>query len=425
VTFNNRAILLFRDNLSIVSQGQSIIALPQQQLYVGARFALCGLPEANPPTLTVSVWAIVKHSETLYDADAQQFLIDQTPWTWDDILERRGSRPHLFIAALRVYQLPEPVNIPWNEQHRDRLGAFIPLGGIDIPTNTDRPVLDDHRFNQKLHALKTRQIPNPIEQCLEQLKSPPAPVTIPNWVSTIVSLGYRSREEDTGKSNYEAGTAFENIVKTSLEFLGFTIDEAHKGGAGGLDLYCSAPFPLVGECKAGKKIPNATTKQLAGLGITKLGFDGYKNAAKLIIGSGDPTPPMLEDARQHHIIIMNPETLEALVQLKARYPGAVNLRELEPILKSGNTSQVQDYIDHAQRSIDLRRRVFNTLQTCQAHAHQDSFALQDLILPYSIQNRDSPITPKEIEAILIELSSPLLGYIGRNGDRYYPIHPIP
>jgi hypothetical protein len=425
VTFNNRAILLFRDNLSIVSQGQSIIALPQQQLYVGARFALCGLPEANPPTLTVSVWAIVKHSETLYDADAQQFLIDQTPWTWDDILERRGSRPHLFIAALRVYQLPEPVNIPWNEQHRDRLGAFIPLGGIDIPTNTDRPVLDDHRFNQKLHALKTRQIPNPIEQCLEQLKSPPAPVTIPNWVSTIVSLGYRSREEDTGKSNYEAGTAFENIVKTSLEFLGFTIDEAHKGGAGGLDLYCSAPFPLVGECKAGKKIPNATTKQLAGLGITKLGFDGYKNAAKLIIGSGDPTPPMLEDARQHHIIIMNPETLEALVQLKARYPGAVNLRELEPILKSGDISQVEQYIANTRRQIELRRQILTALEIYQTNTQQESVSLQELRGAHNMQSPKIPLEELHLERLLYELSSPLLGHIGRTGDRYYHIRNLP
>jgi hypothetical protein len=425
MSLSNRALLLPDNDRDALQTGKTIVVSTAKQLRSGLTFALCGLPDVDLEYIPVHAWAELTDTDYLPNDDAQQFLIHQTPWTWDDILERRGSRSHLFIAALRVYQLPEPVNIPWNEQHRDRLGAFIPLGGIDIPTNTDRPVLDDHRFNQKLHALKTRQIPNPIEQCLEQLKSPPAPVTIPNWVSTIVSLGYRSREEDTGKSNYEAGTAFENIVKTSLEFLGFTIDEAHKGGAGGLDLYCSAPFPLVGECKAGKKIPNATTKQLAGLGITKLGFDGYKNAAKLIIGSGDPTPPMLEDARQHHIIIMNPETLEALVQLKARYPGAVNLRELEPILKSGDISQVEQYIANTRRQIELRRQILTALEIYQTNTQQESVSLQELRGAHNMQSPKIPLEELHLERLLYELSSPLLGHIGRTGDRYYHIRNLP
>ena len=365
------------------------------------------------------------HHEILPDDDAQQFLIHQTPWTWDDILDRRGNRSHLFIAALRVYQLPEPIAIPWNPSHRDRLGAFIPLGGVDIPTNTDRPILDDNTFNKLLKNLKERHVPDLIEQCLERLKEPPKPVVIPDWINTIISLGNRSKEEDTGKSNYQAGTDFENIVKQSLEFLGFTIDEAHKGGAGGLDLYCSAPFPLVGECKAGKKIPNATTKQLAGLGITKLGFDGYKNAAKLIIGSGDPTPPMLEDARQHHIIIMNPETLEALVQLKAHYPGSVNLRELEPILKSGDISQVEQYIANTRRQIELRRQILTALEIYQTNTQQESVSLQELRGAHNMQSPKIPLEELHLERLLYELSSPLLGHIGRTGDRYYHIRNLP
>lgn len=426
MSFKNLALLLHYGDLQAILTGNSIAVCLKNHPRRKLEFALCACPDTNPEYIPIHAWASLQNHEILIDDDAQKFLIHQTPWTWDDIRERRGNRSHLFIAALRVYQLPEPVNIPWNEQHRDRLGAFIPLGGVEIPTTTDHPVLDDISFNEQLDHLKTRKVPDPIEQCLERLKEPPKPVLIPDWVNTIVSLGDRSIEEDTGKSNYQAGTDFENIVKQSLEFLGFTIDETHKGGAGGLDLYCSAPFPIVGECKAGKKIPDTAAEQLYRIGVRNCGSpDAYKTIAKLIIGPGQPSKYLLDSAKAQSITIMNPETLESLIQLKTRYPGAVNLRELEPILKSGDASKIQAYIDHAQRSIDLRRRVFNTLQTCQAHAQQDSFAPQDLIVPYSIQNRDSPITPNEIEAILIELSSPLLGYIGRTGDRYYPIQPLP
>jgi hypothetical protein len=406
--------------------GQSIAASFKNQPRAGLQFALCSRPDDDPEYIQVHAWAALVHSDYLPDDDAQQFLIHQTPWTWDEIRERRGNRSHLFIAALRVYQLPEPIAIPWNPSHRDRLGAFIPLGGVDIPTNTDRPILDDNTFNKLLKNLKERHVPDPIEQCLERLKEPPKPVVIPDWINTIISLGDRSIEEDTGKSNYQAGTDFENIVKQSLEFLGFTIDDAHKGGAGGLDLFCSAPFPIVGECKAGKKIPDSTAEQLYRIGVRNCGSpDVYKTIAKLIIGPGQPSKYLLDSAKAQSITIMNPETLETLVTLKAQYPGAVNLRELEPILKSGDASKIQDYIEQAQRSIDLRRRVFNTLQTCQAHAPQNSFTPQDLVVPYSMQNPGSSITPNEIESILIELSSPLLGYIGRNHDRYYPIQPLP
>jgi hypothetical protein len=90
-----------------------------------------------------------------------------------------------------------------------------------------------------------------------------------SWIYEITRLADRSIELDTGtKSNYQAGTDFENSVRRSLEFLGFVVDEAHRGGAGGLDLYCSHPFPLVAECKSGKSMPNGSVEQLLKLGRT-------------------------------------------------------------------------------------------------------------------------------------------------------------
>jgi hypothetical protein len=74
------------------------------------------------------------------------------------------------------------------------------------------------------------------------------------------------------KSNVKAGTDFENIVKKSLEFIGFTVDHVHAGGSGGLDLFCSKPFPLIGECKSGKNIPGNTVYELDNLSDEALSF---------------------------------------------------------------------------------------------------------------------------------------------------------
>ncbi len=91
------------------------------------------------------------------------------------------------------------------------------------------------------------------------------------WIKSIDELGNRSKEsEDDKKNNWQAGTDFENIVKRGLEFIGFKFDETHRGGAGGLDFFCSHPYPLTGECKCGKKIPSGTTEELIKLGGMRL-----------------------------------------------------------------------------------------------------------------------------------------------------------
>ena len=139
-------------------------------------------------------------------------------------------------------------------------------------------------------------------------------------------MGNRTKELDTDKSNYQAGTDFEIVVRDSLEFLGSTTDYAHKGGAGGLDLLCSKPYPLVGECKSGKKIPNDTAVQLLNLGTLRLqDKETLAKATKLIIGPGVPTTQLMDAAKVHGMAIMNPETLEKLVKLQSNYPNSVDL----------------------------------------------------------------------------------------------------
>jgi len=54
-------------------------------------------------------------------------------------------------------------------------------------------------------------------------------------ITTIADPGNCSKEIDAGVT-IKLGQILKNIVRLSLEFLGFTIDYAHKGG-GGLDYF--------------------------------------------------------------------------------------------------------------------------------------------------------------------------------------------
>jgi hypothetical protein len=185
------------------------------------------------------------------------------------------------------------------------------------------------------------------------------------WINTIAALGDRSIELEEKKSNYQAGTDFENVVRDSLEFLGFTIDYAHKGGAGGLDLFCSKPYPLVGECKAGRLIPSGTAEELIKLGGMHLGADKFLGYTKLVIGPGNPSVDMLKAAKEWKISIINAMTLQKLVEFKAKYPGAVNLVELKPYLETGGQidDRINDYIDKIEREIKVRSHIVTIVKS--------------------------------------------------------------
>ncbi len=164
----------------------------------------------------------------------------------------------LKLLILRVYRLSMPciVNIPVDP------GFFYwskPEDLINIASEKDPPIVSETSFNKRKALLLAgkRYLHTYIEdlqfQCEQILEDDPnvqqlnhdikqllgwaskAPIQPPDtsldWINDITTLGDRSIEQDEGKNNYQAGTDFENIVRKSLEFLGFTVDYFYKGGA--------------------------------------------------------------------------------------------------------------------------------------------------------------------------------------------------
>ncbi|AFZ04400.1 DUF1802 family protein [Calothrix sp. PCC 6303] len=357
----------------------------------------------------------------------------------------------LKILILRVFRLSNPcmVNLPVE------VGHFYwskSEDSITTASEKDTPVVSNANFKQRKNLLLNDKVYpyTNIEslqfQCEKSLEIHPnyqklnhtiklflgwnsQPISKQSnpdlaWIGTIAKLGDRSIELDEKKSSYQAGTDFENIVRQSLEFLGFTIDYSHKGGAGGLDLFCSQPYPLVCECKAGKLIPSRTVEELIKLGGMHLGKDKFIDSAKLVIGPGNPSSDTLKSAQEWKVSIINAMTLQKLVELHAKYLGSINLFELEKYLEPGQIDvKLEEYIQKIEKEIELRSHIIQFVKEYSENTGTERTGVDSL--HGFIAGKSFRTQPKELHEILIELSSPLTGYLGRikgedwKRDRFY------
>ncbi|NEO10877.1 MULTISPECIES: DUF1802 family protein [unclassified Moorena] len=410
-------------------------------------------------TVLIKAWARCELCQHLKKTESLENLSPLTVWTAAGLQARLEKQQRIFLAYLRVYQFPKVIEIARNNTSQP-LGKFVSLGD-NIRVTEDWPVLSDRIFSQRRHQLENR-LP-PLYPELEELQSQIATLAITNpaaealdeeikkfigwssnkqlrssnpdvaWINTIAALGNRSKELDKGKTNYQAGTDFEIIVRDSLKFLGFTIDHAHKGGAGGLDLFCSKPYPLVGECKAGKKIPNDTAVQLLNLGTLRLNNQELLNkTAKLIIGPGEPTKQLMDAAIVHGMAIINPETLEKLVKLQSQYPNSVDLIILKNYLIPGQADQeVEKYINHVSEKLKLRSHIVHLVKKLIDNRDNHTVGVEMIDGAYNFSNPPQSLTHPELHEILIELSSPLTGYLGRikgtdsKSDCFYFLRDLP
>jgi hypothetical protein len=369
----------------------------------------------------------------------------------------------LKLLILRVYHLSKPciVNTPTDT------GSFYWTKSEDTISNAnenDIAVVSDSSFSQRkslilsgnispyqnIEALQfqcenisetNRDIENlnhDIKQFLGWYSVPPIPKLDQSlaWIKTIAALGDRSIELEEKKNNYQAGTDFENISRQSLEFLGFKVENAYKGGAGGLDLYCSQPYPLVCECKAGKSIPDRAVEELDRIGKRHL-QENYLQSVRLIIGPGEPTKNLKESAQISKVSIIKAMTLQKLVELKAKYPGAINLLELKQYLEPGQIDdKINEYIAKIEKEIKLRSHIIQVLKNYLQLSKNEPIGVEVLHAIYRTSNlpqnlEDRELEDRELYDILIELSSPLTGYLGRikeddwKKDRFYYLRDLP
>ncbi|MEH2004557.1 DUF1802 family protein [Nostoc sp.] len=440
---------------------QSILLKPKQISLLKNEEQL-KLPLLSHKTVLIKAWAKCERCQILDKTNNLDILSQLTIWKPEAFEAILQKQPHIFLAYLRVYHLPQLCEVAANPNIQEKLGKFVGL--LNIGVSEAAPVLNDRTFAQRKHQLE--KLEPPLHRELEELQSAIASLTISQpaakqldddikiflgwsngklikqpdpslaWINDIAKLGNRSIELDEGKNNYQAGTDFENIARRSLDFLGFKVEENYKGGAGGLDLFCSQPYPLVCECKAGKSIPDRAVEELDRIGKRHL-KENYLQAVRLIIGPGKPAKNLKQSAEISKISIINVMTLQKLVEFKAKYPGAINLVELQQYLEPGQIDyKIDEYIDQAEREIKLRSQIITVIKELSEQDNQNSKAThQSFTVTETRVHYNATHNPKLIDEVvhdlLIELSSPLTGYLGRikssnwNSDRFYFLRDLP
>ncbi len=490
--FLDRALCLSVADIAALSGGQSITAMPRVFIEKGWSFALYpytigmnSLPlkeyyhryvldfiqsfllkqDCNFPM--VSLWAKCEACSMVYEAGQLEKLSGLTVWTSKLLQAELKQRQPVFLASLRVYCLPQPIPVLANSLVPNKLGKFIGLPALDISNKFSLPlkvtgflpILDEAAFNQRRRQLEAGEslLYGELVDLYSAIASliPPTPAaqTLCQEVKALIGWSlegsYGLVDSDLGWirelvniGNSSDGYAFEKLVRKSLIKLGFTnsqnnsLDPEATGGAGGLDVYCDAPFSLVGECKASRyeNVPNGVAAQLINLGNTHLGRVCFDHAIKVIFSAGRLTSAAQKAAVENQMNIIRPETLQRLVELKAHHPGSINLLELKPCLQKAPFGEeaddkVNQYIDRIWQELKVRSRIIQVVkELSESDPERKQFEVVEIRVHYNAtaaRVSGNVLDNQTVHELLIELASPFAGYLGRlhgmslPSDRFY------
>lgn len=118
--------------------------------------------------------------------------------------------------------------------------------------------------------------------------------------------------------------------------------------------------------------------------------------------------------------IMRPETLQRLTELKAQHPGAIDLLKLKACLQSApfgedSDAKVNQFINGTLEQLRLRSALIQSVKTYLESTDQEAIGLDTVCSAYAMSSESNlpSLSMGEIHDLLMELSSPLAGYLGR------------
>jgi Domain of unknown function (DUF1802)/Restriction endonuclease len=462
----DRLLSLPANDIKALQTGDTIAALPIVQIPKGWKFCLhADIQAETSHQVKLEYWAVCEQFRMIHEREEVKILAQLTLWEESTLLQLFEDRGHLSLAFLRVAQLPKTILLGESETEQIKPGRFIGLSQIHKSLNQPLevkafiPILNDRVFQNRYRQLNELRSPEHLE--LEKLQrtilhylndipeidrfhhsiqqflgwaDPDEPIEdLPEWIDEITTSG-----------NSSDGNLFEKRVRQAFISLGFTntlnnikasLDPDATGGAGGIDIYCEKPYPIVGECKASKheNVPNSVSAQLIHLGTTHLGKEQFEASIKIIFAAGKLTDHAEKAAIENQINIMRPDTLQRLVELKTAYPGAIDLLELKPCLEAepfgtDADSKVNDFIDNIWNELKIRSFIIETVKMlqesnenniCSTVVRVHFNATTAMKIDYKLE------TDSIAHSFLVELSSPLTGYLGRakgdnwKADRFY------
>lgn len=445
------ALRVASKNSSALIAGISIVAISRTFMREGQQFALVESEfVSDSQDCSLEYWASCDSVQAISGNYDSKYLSQLTHLSNDSVQKLLEEKAN-FLVFLRVYRIP--VKTQQSLQFNRQFAALTsPIAVVD-----EFPIVSTIAFEQKKLRTQNRTCSKHPE--LEELQSaiasyakdhPEAQIfsnelqeflgwaeprstidNIPDWVPQITTSG-----------NSSDGYLFEKLVRKAFIQLGFTntlnnaLDPEAMGGAGGIDIYCEKPFAIVGECKASGlgNVGNGVCAQLINLGHTHLGKSQFESAVKIIFAAGKLNAQHAEPAaKENKMNVMRPDTLERLVKLKIAYPGSIDLLELKPCLEAAPFGtdadmKVNNFIDEIQQKLKVRSHVIQSVKSLKEDG--DSLVSASTVrthfnTAFAPMLKERLDTPEQSYSILIELSSPLTGYLGRikcdtwRGDRFY------
>jgi len=103
--------------------------------------------------ITIEAWADVVKLATITEAEELDAIASKLIWTDDYAASRLGwkKRDPLWVLALRVHRLLEPVTVAWDDGYGG-CTSWVELAGLpdDPPSLPSRPALSDGAFKARL-----------------------------------------------------------------------------------------------------------------------------------------------------------------------------------------------------------------------------------------------------------------------------------
>ncbi|HBE20139.1 MAG TPA: DUF1802 domain-containing protein [Cyanobacteria bacterium UBA11149] len=431
----------------------SINALPTEQYYRSnfLNTARHTLEEIEDDTVLIKAWARCEHCQVIDRPDYLNLLSQLTVWTKEALLKTLAQRGHIFLAYLRVYRLPQPLEIPVHPHPR-----FIPLPET-LTITEETPVFGNLFFKQRCLQMQQRQS-SPYPE-LKALQSAIASLSDRNFAAKEIQqeianflIGFSARplksidsdllwiEKIAQVANSPDPKDFQLLLEKSFRKLGFTNSPTNQGEETeiteeGINLYFDAPYPLVVTSPPIWKINGVTpTVEEVIEGVNKIIAKEDKPCVKLIVTPSKLTPDEILEAKLSQMNVIHPETLQRLVELQAYHKGSIDLIKLQNSWQNvwGSADEtIQQYLADIRHILELRSLIVQLVKHHLHNAGLKDIAVDALHRVYITSNFPELLTIEEFHEILIELSSPLTGYLGRikgkdwQSDRFYFLRDLP
>jgi Domain of unknown function (DUF1802) len=440
IKLTSALILSERDYAHLVT-GRNITWITNFFMPIGQSFALISTVSLSP--LSIIFWGECTQCQSIESIEDLPQLAQLINWDLDQLKTQFQSQQIILVACIRIYQLSQPIEI-----EPSKTSGFIPLDPAIIADKSN-PVIPENIFQRRKLELTDLSVPQHWELIqLEEILTKSVSLTL---VEPLVNqihqfLGWRSSPSlilDSDISwvtdianigNSSDGNNFEKIVRKSLIFLGFdnslnnkqaSLNPDATGGAGGLDFYCDYPYSVVGECKASKtdSVPDGTPAQLVKLGLKILG-EQYHHYIKILMVAGKLTIPANITAQGNQMNVIRPETLQKLVQLQIDYPGSIDLLALKPYLTSEPFGEAADdkvnmFIANIYSNLQLRSNIIELVKTSLERSGKDLDSVTALYSAFTFNQYERKLSEQQFRDVLVELSSPLTGYLGKSEDEQF------